>query len=75
MGKILSAAVLALALCVPVVAGDIPNPLGPQPSGVIAAAGGDIPMPLNPQQTTDGDMQDGVTASLLSVLGSLLGLF
>jgi hypothetical protein len=69
MRKTLSAAVLVLALSGLAIAGNIPNPLGPQPAGVTAA--GDIPTP----SATDGDTQDGVTASLLSVVGSLLGLF
>jgi len=66
MRKILGAAALALALCVPAVAGDIPNPVGsPQPPARMTAE----------ETTADGYIQNELTETVLSLLESVLALF
>ena len=70
MRKVFRACVLALALCAPVFAGDMPTPPAPPPS----------PQNVVQEQTTEGEMnypkasEDALTEILLHLLSGVLTL-
>lgn len=69
MRKSLRASVLVLALCAPAFAGDIPNPLPPEPP----------PTKVEAPPAAAGQMQDGAaggfTEAVLTIIESVLALF
>ena len=68
MRKTLGVVALMLALCSPVLAGEIPTPPAPPPSQPATAA----PEPTDAEQA--GDMQNGLTRAALELLALLPSL-
>lgn len=70
MRKTLSAALLVLTLCVPTLAGDISNPLVPQPPPPSMA----VEEPNEDGEMPNGEA-DGLTETFFDVIESVLALF